>query len=169
MHFPRDGWKVDLRYLKSDTALGATDSYNKWEASGAFIHSFGEHTFNISGLAGALSGAKAAPAYDLFNWGGFLQLSGFSTGQLLGEKLQFGRAMYYHRLARSPIFEGAYGGISLEAGKVSKPLISTNRDDWIRAASIFVAVDTPLGPTYLGYGQAQDGPSSLYFYLGRPF
>lgn len=169
VHFPREGWKVDLHYLKSDTGLGADDSYNKWEASGGFVHSFGEHTINLSGIAGGLSGSKLLPAYDQFSWGGFLSLSGFSTGQLIGEKLQFGRALYYHRLARSSIFEGAYGGISLETGKVSNPLIPGNRDDWIRAASVFVAADTPLGPAYLGYGQAQDGPNSFYFYLGRPF
>lgn len=169
VHFPRAGWKVDLGYLKSDTGLGADDSYDKWEASGSFVHSFGEHTFNIGGVAGALSGSKLLPAYDQFALGGFLNLSGLSTGQLIGEKVQFGRAMYYHRLSRSAIFEGAYGGISLEAGKVSHPLIATNRDDWIRAASIFVATDTPLGPAYLGYGQTQDGPDSWYFYLGRPF
>jgi NTE family protein len=169
VHFPRAGWKLDLRYLKSDTGLGATDSYNKWETSGSLVHSFGEHTVNLSGIAGALSGSNLLPAYDQFSWGGFLSLSGFATGQLIGEKLKFGRAMYYHRLSRSPIFEGAYGGISLETGRVSNPLIPGNRDDWIRAASVFVAADTPLGPTYLGYGQAQNGPNSFYFYLGRPF
>jgi NTE family protein len=169
VHFPREGWKADAQYLKSSTALGADDSYNKWEVGGTFVHSFGEHTINLSAGAGDLSGSKQTPAYDQFTWGGFLHLSGLSTGQLIGENLKFGRAMYYHRLTRSAIFEGAYGGISLETGKVSHPLIRTNRDDWIRSASVFVAADTPLGPAYLGYGQAQDGPSSLYFYLGRPF
>ena len=52
---------------------------------------------------------------------------------------------------------------------MSHPAFRGNRDDWIRAASVFVAADTPLGPAYLGYGQAQDGPDSFYFYLGRPF
>jgi NTE family protein len=169
VHFPRQGWKADVRYLKSDAGLGADDSYDKWTVSGSFVHSFGEHTINLGGSAGALSGSKRSPAYDQLSLGGFLNLSGLSTGQLVGEKMQYGRALYYHRLMRSSIFEGAYGGISLEAGKVSRPLIATNRDDWIRAASIFVAADTPLGPAYLGYGQAQDGPDSWYFYLGRPF
>jgi outer membrane translocation and assembly module TamA len=31
VHFPRDGWKFDASYLKSDTGLGADDSYTKWE------------------------------------------------------------------------------------------------------------------------------------------
>jgi NTE family protein len=169
VHFPRAGWKVDARYLKSVSALGADDAYDRWDFSGNLIHSFGEHTINLSGMAGGLSGSKLLPAYDQFSLGGFLQLSGMSTGQLVGEKMKFGRAMYYHRLSRSAIFEGAYGGISLETGQVSKPLIPGNRDDWVRAASIFVAADTPLGPAYLGYGQAQDGPNNWYFYLGRPF
>jgi NTE family protein len=30
-------------------------------------------------------------------------------------------------------------------------------------------VDSPVGPAYLGYGHAQDGNSSWYFYLGRRF
>jgi len=169
VHFPREGWKADMRYLKSDTGLGADDSYSKWQASGSFVRSFGEHTINLAVVAGDLSGSKISPAYDQFSWGGFAALSGYATGQLLGENLKFGRAMYYHRLARSSIFEGTYGGISLETGKMSHPVFASNRDDWIRAASVFVAADTPIGSAYLGYGQAQDGPSSFYFYLGRPF
>ena len=169
VHFPREGWKADFSYLKSDTGLGADDSYNKWEVSGNFVRSFGEHTINLFAAAGDLSGSKQTPAYDQFSMGGFLRLSGLSTGQLIGENLKYGRAMYYHRLMRSSIFEGAYGGISLETGKMGNPLVPGNRDDWIRAASVFVAADTPLGPAYLGYGQAQDGPDSLYFFLGRPF
>ncbi|MBK7768531.1 MAG: patatin-like phospholipase family protein [Sulfuritalea sp.] len=168
-HFPREGWKADFSYLKSDTGLGADDSYKKWEVSGNFVRSFGEHTINLFAAAGDLSGSKQTPAYDQFSMGGFLRLSGLSTGQLIGENLKYGRAMYYHRLMRSSIFEGAYGGISLETGKMGNPLVPGNRDDWIRAASVFVAADTPLGPAYLGYGQAQDGPDSLYFFLGRPF
>jgi NTE family protein len=169
VHFPREGWKFDASWLKSDTGLGADDSYTKWGASGNFVRSFGEHTFNLYAASSDLSGSKISPAYDQISWGGFLALSGYSTGQLLGENLKYGRAMYYHRLAKSSIFEGAYGGFSLETGKMSRPVFATNRDDWIRSASVFVAADTPLGPVYLGYGNAQDGPSSYYFYLGRPF
>ena len=77
--------------------------------------------------------------------------------------------MYYHRLGKSSIFEGGYGGVSVGTGEMGAPVFATNRDDWIRSASVFVAADTPLGPVYLGYGNAQDGPSSYYFYLGRPF
>ena len=35
-------------------------------------------------------------------------------------------------------------------------------------ASVFVGVDSPLGPFYLGYGRAADGNQSAYVYLARP-
>jgi hypothetical protein len=75
-------------------------------ASGNFVRSFGEHTFNLYAASSDLSGSKLSPAYDQISWGGFLALSGYSTGQLLGENLKYGRAMYYHRLAREPHFRG---------------------------------------------------------------
>jgi NTE family protein len=37
----------------------------------------------------------------------------------------------------------------------------------VGSASLFLAVDTPLGPAYLAYGLTQDGNSNVYFYLGR--
>jgi NTE family protein len=39
----------------------------------------------------------------------------------------------------------------------------------LKSAAVFVGADSPLGPVYLGYGGTQNGPSSFYFYLGRPF
>jgi NTE family protein len=77
--------------------------------------------------------------------------------------------MYYHRILRGSIFEGAYGGISLEFGKVREPLVRDSPDGLLKSAAIYVAADSPLGPAYLGYGRSSDGNGNFYFYLGRPF
>ncbi|HVK53624.1 MAG TPA: hypothetical protein VM532_01200 [Burkholderiales bacterium] len=77
--------------------------------------------------------------------------------------------MYYHRILRGALLEGVYGGVSLEYGKVGKPLAPGNSDDWLTFASIFVAADSPVGPTHFGYGGARDGNDNFHFYLGRPF
>ncbi|MNW14035.1 hypothetical protein D3C71_2121460 [compost metagenome] len=77
--------------------------------------------------------------------------------------------MYYHRLMQGTLLEGAYGGISLEVGRMGEPLVKSNSDDWILSNSLFIGTDSPIGPLYLGYGRADDGNSSLYLYLGRPF
>jgi len=168
-HFPRSGWRTGLSIFNSSTVLGTDAPYTKWEADGSVAFSVDNHTFNFAVKAGGNVGSDPLPRYDQFQWGGFLQQSGYATGQLLGEKLVFGRAMYYHRILRGTLFEGAYSGFSLEAGKVSDPLVPGNPDGLLKSASIFIAADSPIGPAYLGYGRTSDGYDNFYFYLGAPF
>lgn len=169
VHFPREGWRAGLRVFDSRDELGADASYTKWDMDGSAAYSFGEHTLNLGWKFGGRTGSNALPRYDQFQWGGFLQQSGYATGQLLGEKLSFARLLYYHRILKGSIFEGAYGGVSLEAGKVGNPLVAGSPTGTLNSMSLFVATDTPIGPAYLGYGRAQDGNTSWYFYLGRVF
>jgi NTE family protein len=168
VNFPRSGWGSQMNVYDSTSQLGADTSYTKWDANGMAVYSYGEHTFNAAAKFGGKIGSNPLPNYDQFQWGGFLEQSGYRTGQLYGENLSFGRLMYYHRIMRGSLLQGAYGGASLEAGKVGNPLVPGSPTGLLKSASVFVAVDSPVGPVYLGYGHAQDGNSSLYFYLGRP-
>jgi len=167
--FPRSGWRAGLKVYDSRSALGADEAFTRWDAEGTLVKSFGNHTLNFAVILGDKLGSDPLPRYQYFQWGGFLQQSGYSTGQLLGESLEYGRLMYYHRILRGTLLEGAYGGLSLEAGRVGNPLVPGNSDDWLKSASIFIGSDTPLGPLFLGYGRSQDGNDSFYLYLGRPF
>lgn len=169
VHFPRSGWRAGVNVFDSRDSLGADDEYTKWDGDANAAYSFGNHTLNLAFKVGDKIGGNPLPRYDQFQWGGFLTGSGYSTGQLAGEELKFGRLMYYHRILEGSIFEGAYSGFSLEASQIGKPLVPGNSEDWLRSASIFIAADSPLGPVYLGYGRAEDGNDSFYFYLGRPF
>ena len=167
--FPRSGWQGGLKVFGSNTSLGADDSYTKWDVDGSAAFSFGDHTFNLGAKAGGKIGSNPLPRYDQFLWGGFLQQSGYATGQLAGESLQYGRILYYQRIMRGTLLEGAYGGMSFEVGKIGHPLVPGNSEGVLRSGSLFVGADTLIGPAYLGYGRAQDGSSNFYFYLGRPF
>jgi len=169
VHFPRFGWRSGLSVYRSTSDLGADIDYTKWDADGSGAYSFGEHTFNLAFKFGGKLGSDPIPRFDLFKWGGFLQQSGYATGQLLGENLKFGRLMYYHRILRSSIFEGGYGGASLELGKVGHALVPGSNEGLLRSLSLFVALDSPVGPMYLGHGWGESGNRSWYFYLGRPF
>ena len=169
VNFPRSGWFAAARLYRSTAHLGAEQDYMKWGAEGGAAFSFGEHTLNFAGKLGGSAGPDPLPRYDFFQWGGFLRLSGYATGQFLGESLKFARLMYYTRVLRGSLFEGAYGGLSLEVGKIGRPLVPGSLEGWLKSASLFAAVDTPVGPTYLGYGQTTDGSGSLYLYVGRPF
>jgi NTE family protein len=108
------------------------------------------------------------PAFDQMVWGGFLQQSGFPRGSLTGQRLTFGRMVYYYQLSKQRIFEGAYAGFSLEAGYLGGPLVPGGTAGALRSGALFLGVDTPVGPVYLGYGYARGGRSAMYFYLGKP-
>jgi NTE family protein len=168
VNFPRFGWNAAATVYNNNTALGADLAYTKWSAGGRLAHSFGENTVRLGVNLGGAIGSNRLPDYDQFQWGGFLQQSGYATGQLIGQNLRFGQLMAYRRIARGSIFDGAFGGFTLEVGKVGDPLVKGNVDGVLQSIGLFIGADTLLGPMYFGYGKAKAGPSSFYFYLGRP-
>jgi len=169
VHFPRSGWRATANLYHSNSTLGADDKYTKWDVGGTGVYSFGEHTINGNARFGGKLGSNPLPRYDEFQWGGFMQMTGLRTGQLYGERLSYGRLMYYQRVLKGSLLEGAYAGFMLETAKIGNPLVPGNTDDWFSGASVIFAADTPLGPAYLGYGRASGGNSNLYFYLGMPY
>ncbi len=169
-NFPREGWAADLELYDSMTSLGAVAAFDKWHVKGTAAYSFdqGDDTARINLVAGGKIGSNPLPAYDQFQWGGFLKQSGYATGQLVGASLQFGQLVYFHRIVRGGIFDGAYGGLSLEVGKYGNPLVPGNTSGVLKSMALLVGSDSPVGPLYFGYGRAADGQGSFYFFLGRP-
>jgi NTE family protein len=166
--FPRQGWSANGQIYDSRTALGADIAYTKWQAGGSFATSFGENTFRLNAHLGGNIGSNPLPSYDQFQWGGFLRQSGYATGQLVGSTLEFASLQVYRRIARGGLFQGAYGGVSLETGKVGDPLIPGNPSGRLNSIGLFVGMDTLIGPVYLGYGLAEDHTQGFYFFLGTP-
>ena len=101
-----------------------------------------------------------------------MNLSGLSRGQLRSDRFLFGRLIYRSKIANAP-FEGVNVGVSLEAARL-QPLIpiwrgkQVNGDLTVGAGSLFVGVDSPLGPLYVGFGYANRDNIAVYLYLGRP-
>ncbi|HAO31396.1 MAG TPA: hypothetical protein DCQ84_00370, partial [Candidatus Competibacteraceae bacterium] len=108
---------------------------------------------------------------DLFLQGGFLNLSGYQSGQLSGQYAALGELIAMYRLNDAsaaftlPIFAGG----SLELGGVWNDYRDVTLDSLIPAGSLFLGVDTWLGPFYLGAGYAEGGNASLYMQLGKLF
>jgi NTE family protein len=165
-NFPRSGFAGSANLFASRGSLGARDSYTKWDTDGAASWSIDRHTLSVGYKFGGAFGPL--PAYDLFQWGGFLQQSGYPTGALLGERLSYGRLLYTYKLLDTRIFEGMYVGGGLEAGRMDKPFVPGSPTGLLKSGVLFFALDTPVGPLYLGYGRASDGNSSGYLFLGRP-
>jgi NTE family protein len=100
--------------------------------------------------------------------GGFLNLSGYSEHSLFGNQSLLARAIVYRRTGKldalfsTPIYIGA----SLEAGNVWQNTSDVRLDSLIYAGSIFLGVQSPLGPIFLGYGYAQGGHNAVYLTFG---
>jgi NTE family protein len=165
--FPRGGYAIDAQVLGSSTSLGASDTYTRWTANFVGATSVGPHTFQAAVYAGGAAGGTELPKYDYLNFGGFMRMTGYRDGQLRNDSVSYGRLMYMNQLFKMPLLEGVYGGAMLEAARLGQPLVPNGIQGNVASASLFVAVDTPLGPAYLAYGYTQDGNSNVYFYLGR--
>lgn len=173
INFPTGGWGLEGEVYSQLSSLGTDDSYHRWLASATAATSAGPHTFELFVSAGGKLGADPIPAYDQFELGGFLRLSGLARGQIRTDEYQFARLGYRTKLADIPLFEGVYFGASLEAAR-ARPVVPIWRGRIVTgtvnvpAGALYVGIDSPLGPLYLGFGYASRDNSAVYLYLGRP-
>jgi NTE family protein len=63
----------------------------------------------------------------------------------------------------------AYIGASIEAGNVWQDRSDASFGGARKDASLFVGVDTPLGPVFVGAGFDEGGGRAFYLFLGRTF
>ena len=165
--FPRSGYNLDAQIRGSTTRLGASDTYNRWNMNFLGAKSFGAHTFQMAVAGGGAVGDNPLPLYDYLSFGGFMRMTGYREGQLRNDAMSYGRLTYMNQLFKMPLLEGVYGGASIEVARLGRPLVPTGIQGNVASGSLYLAVDTPLGPAYLAYGHTQDGNSNFYFYLGR--
>ena len=83
-----------------------------------------------------------------------------------------GRLLYYRRLGDKPlsgIDSTVYLGGSIEMGNVWRSSDEVSLNNTLFAGSVFVAIDSPLGPVYIAYGAAEGNRQSAYVFLGQTF
>ena len=177
-YFPGKGVRLRSRYTWGEEALGADAQYEAWNTAAYGSFSVGRNTFLAiarwaeqeldekgDGFAG--SDVLAARAYTL---GGFLSLSGYTRDSLAGNYLGFAGLSYYRRLTGQsilPVDMPVYAGASLEAGNTWLYEDDVDVDDLIYAGSLFLGVDSPVGPVYLGVGMAENSQYALYLKIGQ--
>ncbi len=170
LYFPREGHAGLVEYSAARDDLGASTDYDQVLLK--YLHSFswGDNT-----LIGVLTGASTlddnAPLEALFELGGFLRLSGLQPDQLSGQEMGLGELIYMRRLLKTQYlqFFQSYLGASIELGNVWQRSSDASFDNTIVAGSVFLGMDTPVGPLYLAYGRTDTDNSSVYLYLGPQF
>ena len=82
--------------------------------------------------------------------------------------MAFGYADLMHRLSADFATVPAYLGATVEAGNTWE-VPEDFGEGWILSGSLFLGLDTFLGPFYMGVGIAEQNRQTAFLYLGSPF
>ncbi len=166
-NIPLSGTLLTAEWLQSREGLGADDEFDQLSVEGSIAFTRNRNTLLVGGLYNAtISGT--APIQSLFRLGGFGRLSGFTANELSGQNAALAVLAYYRRLNDSATLP-IYAGAALETGNVWDNRSDISISDTITAGSLFVAMNTLIGPLYLAYGRTENDDQAVYFFLGRPF
>ena len=170
VYFPHSGEDISLTLRNYDKSLDSDSNYRQWELNVDKALSSGADTLVLGGRYGrTLNDADVVTSS--FVLGGARQLSGFRQDSVSGQNISLMRMVYYRRLtprAYLPLDFPLYIGGSLERGR------AWNNDNdfdsgYINAASIFLGLETPLGPLNLSYGANSEQQQAVYLNLGHTF
>ncbi|MFI7859573.1 patatin-like phospholipase family protein [Pseudomonas promysalinigenes] len=170
VYFPHSGEDISLTLRKYDKSLDSDYDYRQWLLNVDKAISSGPNTFVLGGRYGrTLDDTEVVTSS--FVLGGARELSGLRQDSLSGQNASLLRVVYYRRLtprAYLPLDFPLYLGGSLERGRVWN---NDNAFDsgYINAASIFLGLETPLGPLNLSYGANTAHEQAVYLNLGHTF
>jgi NTE family protein len=164
--FPRSGGTFQIGVKAGLEALGSDIEYEQGRVDASYPFTRGRYTGLLGGSFGTTRD-NDAPFQSQFLLGGFTQLSGLERNELSGQHSALLYAVFYRRMWSSALLP-AYLGVSVEYGNVYEGRNDITLDSGIAACSAFFAVDTLIGPIYLGYGFAEEGRSNYYIFLGQP-
>ena len=170
VYFPHSGEDIGLTVRKYDKSLDSDQSYRQWLFNLDKAFSSGPNTLVLGGKYGRTLD-EAEVVTSSFVFGGARQLSGFRQDSVSGQNMSLLRMVYYRRLtprAYLPLDFPLYIGGSLERGRAWN---NDNEFDsgYINAASVFLGLETPLGPLNLSYGANDAHERAVYLNLGHTF
>ena len=161
-NLPTSGMQVQVSYAVGNESLGADVAYERGSILGVAAAPLGPFAVLLRGeLVTALDGTL--PAQQEGTLGGLFRLSGLHIDEYRAQHTAMLGLALTHRLGKR-----SYAGISMETGDqwdqrsavFGQPLV---------AGSVFVGMDTPLGPLYVGYGMTEQDQHAAYFLIGRRY
>jgi NTE family protein len=166
--FPRSGMYSELEWRASrPNALSADAKFDQLSLAAGFAKTWGRYTLlSTARYDTTLEGI--APLTSSFRLGGLFDLSGYGRQTLSGQHAARVGANFYRRVNNLALFP-AFVGVSLEYGNVWRQRSEISWGSAFLGGSIWVGIDTPIGPIYTAYGRARAGASEFYLVLGRAF
>jgi NTE family protein len=167
IHFPTRGSLLELTARQSDSAFGASDDFRQIELTGTTAWTRGRWSLLTRNFVG-LSSNDPIPLHSRYQLGGFGRISGLPPDALQDDQAALLAISGQRRIADLRLLP-IYVGASVEAGNTWTRRGDIDFGDLRYAASVYVGIDSFLGPWYLAFGSDDDGNRSFYFHLGNPF
>ncbi|WP_041522300.1 patatin-like phospholipase family protein [Gilvimarinus agarilyticus] len=172
-NFPRQGWKFNTSVKRTNISVlsekgQATQA--ELDLNGAF--SLGRHSVRSRIIMHSTFNDDPLSLIGSASLGGFLNLSGNDADSISGQHTRFASVIYTYRIADNDyriLDLPLYFGLSYEMGNAWLEQDAIDYSDLIISGSAFLGWDSPLGPTYLAYGESDTGKKSAYVYLGVTF
>ncbi|MEO6185426.1 MAG: patatin-like phospholipase family protein [Steroidobacteraceae bacterium] len=170
--FPQSGVAASLEWRGQVSARSLSRVSDSVNIDWRIAHSWGKSTVIAWASAGTLLNPEFADARSYFPLGGFLNLSGMSADSLIGPNYGIARLLYYRKIGSGG--EGflnvpIYAGMSLEAGNVWQQRTDMSFSGARKDASLFLGLDTFLGPAWFAFGRDDGGRHAFYLSVGRTF
>lgn len=172
--FPTQGGFFMTGYEGNKTRIGSDTDFGRFQVQAIGAFSFGkseQNTFIFKANTRQSINESFEPQ-NFYQLGGLFNLSGFAQDILSGTNSMFAMAQYQYRITKQsliPFDAPVYVGMSLEKGNVWDDRAAVEWGDTLFAGSIYLAIDSPVGPIYLAYGRAPENNQAVYFSLGWPF
>ncbi|WP_158021069.1 patatin-like phospholipase family protein [Chromobacterium sphagni] len=166
--WPRSGYYFNGKIGAGLPSLGSDVNQKFYDVTGELAHTYGDITARFTAKTKGSVDIRSE-AFMPQSLGGFLNLTGYQSGELLASQVALARLMVYWRAASLPavLGSGVYAGMSLEAGHLwGQTFTDQSSGRWIPAGSVFLGADTILGPFFIGVGTARGGQLTGYIYLG---
>jgi NTE family protein len=170
VNFPQNGYFCQIHYLRHNEAFGGSTPYEKLEMNGFAALSKGENTWAliVSGHSGL---GTDVPFYDYTSLGGLFNLSGYHFDAFQGSHGGMVGLLWLRRWSpwSSRLVGPLYLGGSLEYGNTWTSSSAVSWEEGLLNSSLFIGLETMLGPLYLAYGESESNRNAWHLYLGRFF
>ncbi len=178
-NFPTHGLRFGSRFDDGRESWGAGTDYEAWTTRAQLVRSFGRNVLSANLRWSELDVDFDAADPDritlpsqVFTLGGFQSLSGYTRDSLAGNYLGLASLVWYRRLNQQSLLPTdlpVYAGASLEAGNAWLRRNDVALDELIFAGSVFLGIESPFGPVFLGAGIGEGHQRALYLQIGQQF
>jgi NTE family protein len=172
VNFPHHGASFQIGWQGEREGGGDAESADLMVFDQLYAHSWGRNTAILWTTAGTRLDSDVDIIRSFFSLGGFLNMSGIAPETLVGPHFAIVRGIYYRQIGKGgqgflnvPVYLGASiekGNVWSTRGDISFSSAKTN-------GSLFLGMDTLLGPVYFATGFDDGGGSAYYLFLGRTF